>query len=846
MKKFLLFAFAILICNFGFSQRSEYYFKFKINNKSEIKTITRQISIDNYRNDTIWAYANQTELTKFKQLGYNLEILPAPSSQAKVLNMATTVDEMVNWDKYPTYEVYVEMMNKFVTDYPTLCKLENIGTTIDGRSLLVLKLTDNPDIEENEAEFFYSSTIHGDETTGMVLTLRMMDYLLSHYNQVGYEDATYILNNTELWVCPDANPDGTYAGGNSTISGSQRYNANGSDLNRNFPDPVEGQNPTGAWQPETIAMMNFAQAHNFTMGGNFHGGAEVMNFPWDAWLSVENMNPDDSWFRTICTEYVTLARQINLSFMSDVTASGVTEGADWYSVAGGRQDYMNYWHHCKEVTIEVSSEKTLSTDQLNYYWDINKNSLLAFVKQSTYGIHGTVTNISNQPLAAKIFINSHDKDGTEVYCDAAVGDYHRPIAAGTYSVTYSCEGYISQTMNISVTNNNTTINNVVLLQAALVTVTGTVTEGVAKTPIEGATIQLLNTSIPSVTTGADGTFTINNVPENTYNIKAYKINYAAQNQNINITTTNNIVNFSLFPSNAISFELEVPTGWTFTGGNWTRATDQAYDGNYSMKSASIANSGTTTMTVTKNSQAGEISFYKKVSSEATFDFLRFYIDGTQMGEWSGEVDWSQQTYTVTAGNHTYKWEYSKDNAETSGSDCAWVDYVTLPADFVIINYNITFNVTNGTTPIENANITLNTYGTQQTNFAGTTVFNSILQSNSLTYTVQATNYVTKNGSLVVDASKTIDVQLDLINKISDTNILLKLLPNPSNGIFVLENNLDSKINIQIYNQLGQIIMEKNNVSDNKIQINMFDQSKGIYFMKIYVDGKVFNKKFVIQ
>jgi hypothetical protein len=74
-----------------------------------------------------------------------------------------------------------------------------------------------------------------------------------------------------------------------------------------------------------------------------------------------------------------------------------------------------------------------------------------------------------------------------------------------------------------------------------------------------------------------------------------------------------------------------------------------------------------------------IKFYKKVSSEDTYDFLRFYIDGNMLGEWSGTTDvWSLAKYPVTAGAHIFKWEYSKDVTQTGGSDCAWVDYIVFP------------------------------------------------------------------------------------------------------------------------------------------------------------------------
>jgi hypothetical protein len=74
------------------------------------------------------------------------------------------------------------------------------------------------------------------------------------------------------------------------------------------------------------------------------------------------------------------------------------------------------------------------------------------------------------------------------------------------------------------------------------------------------------------------------------------------------------------------------------------------------------------------SGAGTVSFYWKVSSEADWDFLEFYIDGELQDQISGEVDWQQMTYAITgSGSHTLEWRYFKDAGASGGEDCGWVD-----------------------------------------------------------------------------------------------------------------------------------------------------------------------------
>ncbi|MHC4540883.1 MAG: DUF4397 domain-containing protein, partial [Planctomycetota bacterium] len=77
---------------------------------------------------------------------------------------------------------------------------------------------------------------------------------------------------------------------------------------------------------------------------------------------------------------------------------------------------------------------------------------------------------------------------------------------------------------------------------------------------------------------------------------------------------------------------------------------------------------------------GEISFYRKVSSEASFDYLRFYIDGEEQDRWSGEEDWTEVSFPVTEGRRTFRWEYSKDGSASDADDTAWIDDIVFPAN----------------------------------------------------------------------------------------------------------------------------------------------------------------------
>ena len=123
---------------------------------------------------------------------------------------------------------------------------------------------------------------------------------------------------------------------------------------------------------------------------------------------------------------------------------------------------------------------------------------------------------------------------------------------------------------------------------------------------------------------------------------------------------------------------------------WTVVTESPYGGNYCVKSGNIGDNTTTSLTITIDALSeGEISFYKKVSSEAYFDQLQFYIDANLQDEWSGEVEWEEAHYPLTPGQHELKWTYFKDMYVSDGSDCAWLDNIVFPpAEILMVTQEI--------------------------------------------------------------------------------------------------------------------------------------------------------------
>jgi murein tripeptide amidase MpaA len=491
---------------------------FTANTEAQVEEISQFLSVGHRVNREtleIEAYANAESFQQFLSYGLPYTVNQSDNEFSANINYDVLAWD-TTWDEFPTYNQYVAKMNYFASTYPNLCSLQSIGTTPNGRQLLVLKISDNASIDEAEPEFMYTSSMHGDELTGYPLMIRLIDYLLTNYGSDS--EVNDIVNSTEIYINPLANPDGTYRNfnNNTPITNPTRANINGQDLNRNYPDNAAGLHDNGAiYQPETKAFMAFEASRDFVLSANFHGGTEVINYPYD---NTTSKHADHDFYEHISNEYAVNCQNdspnnyysgvsgrfaggsnhpnymtVEYDFPENPSSPGVTQGSIWYQVYGGRQDYMNFYRHTKEITIELSFVKFVNGSDLPDLWTFNRQAFLDYIKQANYGFQGIVSDESGNPIVAKISIAGHDALNSYVFSNEDHGDYYRLIKQGSYNVTYEAPGYQTQTINVNVTDNTKTIQNVTM---------------VASTPLPNANDVTINTN-DSAALLASGSGTIN-------------------------------------------------------------------------------------------------------------------------------------------------------------------------------------------------------------------------------------------------------------------------------------------------------------------------------------------------
>ncbi len=456
----------------GAKRRTTVTIEITIGDRSEIARLTRLLSIDDVRGLDVRAFATPEQLEALTAGGWSWRLAPQEKQAGEPGMCAEGWEDNPErgWDCYPSYQQYEAVMQRFATEHPELCTLVDLGPSsnlVRPHRLLAVVVSDHPERDEDEPEVLLTSTIHGDETTGFILLLRLVDTLLSGYesNQAIRE----LVDATEIWINPLANPDGTYFGGDDTVVEAIRFyttnsgDDSGVDGNRNFPDFADGDHPDGnPWWPETEVMMALTEAKTFVLSANLHGGIEVVNYPWD---TVERRHPDDLWFRAMARGWADLAQSDSPAGYFTDRDNGITNGYDWYEVNGGRQDFMTYFHGGREVTIELSATKLLPSDRLDDLWLWNRRALLDFLTHARQGIRGVVTDANGAPLAATIEVLGVDReeDGSMARTDPAVGDFHRLLLPGLYDIRVEADDFEPQEIHgLTVVDGEATTVEVVL------------------------------------------------------------------------------------------------------------------------------------------------------------------------------------------------------------------------------------------------------------------------------------------------------------------------------------------------------------------------------------------------
>ena len=286
--------------------------------------------------------------------------------------------------------------------------------------------------------------------------------------------------------------------------------------------------------------------------------------------------------------------------------------------------------------------------------------------------------------------------------------------------------------------------------------------------------------------------------------------------------------------------------WETIGGSlWFVDNSTANTGTYSARSGAITHSNLTTLQISMViEENGWISFSKKICTEADKDKLTFYIDNTAQGVWSGEVDWSRETFPVTAGTHKFKWIYVKDSYNSYGDDCCWIDDVQFPSASAItflpalqVQAQVNLSRVTLTWPgmPEAVNYLIRRDG-EIVAIQSETTFTQYTEIGTYVYSVTA---IDAEHHTSLPAFVEVEVTTVGLDESEDE---VRVYPNPVGDW--LHVDMEQAFDYVLFNAVGQQVMQGE--SGGKAQLRCGDLPKGLYFLHIATPSQVVVKKVVVK
>ncbi|EDS32354.1 carboxypeptidase D [Culex quinquefasciatus] len=370
---------------------------------------------------------------------------------------------------YHNHDDMTRYLRATTARYPNLTALYSIGKSVQGRDLWVMVVSSSPyEHMLGKPDVKYIGNIHGNEAVGREILLHLIQYLITSYTTDPY--IKWLLDNTRIHILPSLNPDGYAASKEGTCDGGQgRYNSRGFDLNRNFPDYFKQNNKRS--QPETEAVKEWINKIQFVLSGSLHGGALVASYPYDntpnamfhSYVSQPSLTPDDDVFKhlslTYANNHAKMSRGVACKSASPSFENGITNGAAWYPLTGGMQDFNYVWHGCLEVTLEVSCCKFPPAYELRKYWDDNQLSLIKFLAEAHRGVQGFVMDPNGSPIEkAQLKIKGRDVG----FATTKYGEFWRVLMPGVYKLEVFADGFVPRDVDFMVVEQHPTLLNVTM------------------------------------------------------------------------------------------------------------------------------------------------------------------------------------------------------------------------------------------------------------------------------------------------------------------------------------------------------------------------------------------------
>jgi len=385
--------------------------------------------------------ANPDQAARLEAEGFQVEYL------GKDFTELVDIQRLKASPEYHDYQETMDELQDIADRFPNITKLEILGQSVLGRDLACMKISDNPEMDEDETPILICGAHHGNEVLSVEATLYQINYLVDNYGTD--DEVTNWIDNYEIWFVPLVNPDGREA--------VRRYNENGVDLNRNysFEHTATGNHGGPFSEPETQVLRDLTALYPPVMSLTYHTSGQYVLY---SWTHTDDAAPDSIamiYFGNIIAESIVYPEGGTTDHYE------LMQGGRWYFTAGEYCDYMYATHNTMAFTIEMWTRQNPEGSVIPEVVERNLEGFKTLLRQaSKSGITGLITDKdSGEPVMAEISIPAIDDQGklSPRLADETYGRFYRYLAPGTYQFNISAVGYRDKIVDVLISENELTV-----------------------------------------------------------------------------------------------------------------------------------------------------------------------------------------------------------------------------------------------------------------------------------------------------------------------------------------------------------------------------------------------------
>jgi len=418
----------------------------------------------------IYLYENQ--LSFLEQNNYEYYIISRESEWLRSIS------------DYRTYAEMYSELTEIATNFPGITNMFSLGKS-QGQlyyevsygsyenflhEVWCMKISDNPDIDEDEPNVYFAGAIHAREVISLEVDMKVLYHIVQNYGED--PDITYWVDNTQIWFIPSMNPDGhkmvrEYGStshrknlrdndGDEVADGS---NQDGVDLNRNF-GYVWGNNNASntasssiyhgpyAWsEPEVVYVRDLLRSHKFWGGITYHSSGQYVLYPLGHLPGV--CSYDHEIMDDLAVNMAnTIPRYSSNSSHNQIGYYSPNQAVDFgYTCQGTMGDWGYSELRMFSYTIELCWEHITTESWINQISEDNVEAALMFLDRVHFAtVTGNITDETRSPVVAEIYVHEIDFESgmtsvEPVRSDSTYGRYYRSLLPGTYTFTFTYEGY---------------------------------------------------------------------------------------------------------------------------------------------------------------------------------------------------------------------------------------------------------------------------------------------------------------------------------------------------------------------------------------------------------------------